>query len=300
MNEGSPVGAHVIKMMGYIKTLEKLGFPLKNELTTDVILQSLPNSFKPFVLNFNVNEINKTLPQLFGMLRIAEGNMKKNSSKSILMVREANKKKKAKSKGSKPKEKDALKPEKGISKDRKCFYCEKFGHSKRNCPLYLEEVKKAKANGASSSGINSKIISFEKTIVEEALLQLPDNKDIESMGIANSGCSFGPNTLLIMSEIIGVVQETCGHLGRPVPEFRLFLNDLYNNDFNYLFMSLPTFIKRLKEDSGIGEASQCFIAGVPGSFYGRLILTNTLHYVYSFSNLNWLSQSQRFILAKYC
>ncbi|KAL4325312.1 hypothetical protein GQ457_11G022660 [Hibiscus cannabinus] len=38
MNEGSPVGAHVIKMMGYIQTLEKLRFPLKNELTTDVIL----------------------------------------------------------------------------------------------------------------------------------------------------------------------------------------------------------------------------------------------------------------------
>ncbi|KAK8715321.1 hypothetical protein V6N13_042658 [Hibiscus sabdariffa] len=64
MREGSPVGAHVIKMMGYIQTLQKLGFPLKNELATDVILQSLSNSFKLFILNFNMNEINKTLPQL--------------------------------------------------------------------------------------------------------------------------------------------------------------------------------------------------------------------------------------------
>ncbi|KAK8525317.1 hypothetical protein V6N12_014012 [Hibiscus sabdariffa] len=66
-----------------------------------------------------MNEINKTLPQLLGMLRTAKGNMKKNSSKSILMVREANRKKKAKSKDngkSKPKEKDALKPEKGLAK----------------------------------------------------------------------------------------------------------------------------------------------------------------------------------------
>ncbi|KAL4284571.1 hypothetical protein GQ457_16G021700 [Hibiscus cannabinus] len=98
MNEGSPVGAHVIKMMGYIQTLEKLGFPLKNELATDVILQSLPDRFKPFFLNFNMNEINKTLPQLLGMSLTAEGNVKMNSSKSILMVREANRKKKAKSK----------------------------------------------------------------------------------------------------------------------------------------------------------------------------------------------------------
>ncbi|KAL4361884.1 hypothetical protein GQ457_04G016380 [Hibiscus cannabinus] len=159
MSEGYLVGAHVIKMMGYIQTLEKLGFPLKDELATDVILQSLSDSFMPFVLNFNMNEISKTLPQLLGMLRTTESNMKKNSSKSILMVREAKRKgkKKAKSMGngqSKPKEKDALKPEKEISKDRKCFYCEKSRPWKRNCPLYLEEVKKAKANGTSSSGIN--------------------------------------------------------------------------------------------------------------------------------------------------
>ncbi|KAK8708347.1 hypothetical protein V6N13_059389 [Hibiscus sabdariffa] len=89
MSEGSPVGAHFIKMMGYIQALEKLGFPLNIELAIDVVLQSLPYSFNQFVLNFNMNEINKTLPQLLGMLRTAESNMKKSGSKSILMVRVA-------------------------------------------------------------------------------------------------------------------------------------------------------------------------------------------------------------------
>ncbi|KAK8534686.1 hypothetical protein V6N12_057330 [Hibiscus sabdariffa] len=158
MIEGSPVEAHVIKMMGYIETLEKLGFSLKDELATDLILQSLPESFKPFVLNFNMNEINKTLPQLLGMLRTAEGDMKNGGSKSILVVREAKRKEKkvAKSKGNgktKAKGKNALKPKGGISKDGKCFHCDKSGHWKRNYPVYLEEVKKAKAVGASVSGI---------------------------------------------------------------------------------------------------------------------------------------------------
>ena len=119
MREGSPVGAHVIKMMGYIETLEKLRFPLKDELATDVILQSLPDSFNQFVINFNMNEINKTLPQLLGMLRTAESNMKKDGSKSILMVRKDKEKKVAKPKGkgkSKPKGKEALKPKGGVSK----------------------------------------------------------------------------------------------------------------------------------------------------------------------------------------
>ncbi|KAL4355488.1 hypothetical protein GQ457_06G009390 [Hibiscus cannabinus] len=101
-------------MMGYIQTLEKLRFPLKNELAIDAILQSLSDSFKPFILNFNMNEIDKTLPQLFGMLRTAESKLEKNESNSIQIVREAkgNRKKMAKSKGnkeSKPEEKDSLK-----------------------------------------------------------------------------------------------------------------------------------------------------------------------------------------------
>ncbi|KAK8597286.1 hypothetical protein V6N12_065757 [Hibiscus sabdariffa] len=158
MTEATPVGAHVIKMMGYIQTLEKLGFSLKDELANDLILQSLPDSFKPFVLNFNMNEINKTLPQLLGMIRTAEGDMKKGGSKSILVVHKAKRKEKkvAKSKGNgktKAKGKNALKPKDGISKDGKCFHCEKSGHWKRNCHVYLEEVKKAKAVGASVSGI---------------------------------------------------------------------------------------------------------------------------------------------------
>ncbi|KAK8595445.1 hypothetical protein V6N13_016814 [Hibiscus sabdariffa] len=89
MSEGTPVGAHVIKMMGYIQTLEKLGFALNNELATDIILQSLSDSFKQFILNFNMNDIDKTLPQLLGMLRTAKSNLKKNGSNSIQIVRVA-------------------------------------------------------------------------------------------------------------------------------------------------------------------------------------------------------------------
>ncbi|KAK8624779.1 hypothetical protein V6N13_089665 [Hibiscus sabdariffa] len=160
MSEGSPVGAHVIKMMGYIQTLEKLGFALNDELAIDVVLQSLSDSFSQFILNFNMNEIEKTLSQLLGMLRTAEGNMKKGGSKFVLMVHEAKGKGKgkkvAKSKGNgktKPKGKEALKPKGGVSKDGKCFHCGKTGHWKRNYPIYLEDVKKAKAVGASVSGI---------------------------------------------------------------------------------------------------------------------------------------------------
>ncbi|KAK9009190.1 hypothetical protein V6N11_035735 [Hibiscus sabdariffa] len=89
MSEGTPVGAHVIKMMGYIQSLEKQGFALNNELVTDVILQSLSDSFKQFILNFNMNDIDKTLTQLLGMLRTGKSNLKKNGSNSIQIARVA-------------------------------------------------------------------------------------------------------------------------------------------------------------------------------------------------------------------
>ncbi|KAL4290544.1 hypothetical protein GQ457_14G020200 [Hibiscus cannabinus] len=134
--------------------------PQYHTLAIDVVLQSLPDSFSQFILNFNMNEIEKTLPQLLGMLRTADGNMKKGGSKSVLIVREAKGKGKgkkvAKSKGNgktKPKGKEALKPKGGVSQDGKCFHCGKTGHWKRNCPIYLEDVKKAKAVGASVSGL---------------------------------------------------------------------------------------------------------------------------------------------------
>ncbi|XP_040964531.1 uncharacterized protein [Gossypium hirsutum] len=75
MVEGTPVRNHILRMIGYIESLEKLGFPLGVELAINVILQSLPYSLSRFFLNFNMKEINKTLPQLLSMLRTAESNM---------------------------------------------------------------------------------------------------------------------------------------------------------------------------------------------------------------------------------
>jgi hypothetical protein len=44
LEEGSPVSPHVIKIIGYIETLEKLGSELKPDLAIDVILQLLAMS----------------------------------------------------------------------------------------------------------------------------------------------------------------------------------------------------------------------------------------------------------------
>jgi hypothetical protein len=44
--EGSPVSPQVMKMMGYIETLYKLGCGLMDDLATDMILLSLPMRYE--------------------------------------------------------------------------------------------------------------------------------------------------------------------------------------------------------------------------------------------------------------
>ena len=48
------------------------------------ILQSLPPSYKRFVMNYNMQGMNKTIPELFAMLKAAEVEIKKEHH--VLMV----------------------------------------------------------------------------------------------------------------------------------------------------------------------------------------------------------------------
>jgi hypothetical protein len=59
--EGTSIGPHVIKMVGYTQRLEKLGFPLGQELATDFILASLPPSYGNFVSNYHMHGAEKGL-----------------------------------------------------------------------------------------------------------------------------------------------------------------------------------------------------------------------------------------------
>lgn len=74
--EGTSVGTHVLKMTDYVENLERLSFPLDKELANDLILQSLSESFSEFVLDFNMNDLDKNLSELLGILRTAQQNMK--------------------------------------------------------------------------------------------------------------------------------------------------------------------------------------------------------------------------------
>ena len=52
---------------------------------------------------------------------------------------------------------------------------------------------------------------------------------------------------------------------------------------------MSLFEKKVKEENG-DQVLPYFVAGVPGSFYGRLFPRNSLHFAHSSYCLMWLSQ----------
>ncbi|KAL0386236.1 UNVERIFIED_CONTAM: hypothetical protein Sradi_3017900 [Sesamum radiatum] len=98
MTEGSFMREHGIKMLSLVEKLEDLQAGFDNDTYIDVILQSLLPSYDPFVVNYNMNGLEKSINELINMLVQYEATTK-NSEPSVL-VGEASTSK-AKGKGAK-------------------------------------------------------------------------------------------------------------------------------------------------------------------------------------------------------
>lgn len=136
-----------------------------------------------------------------------------------------------------------------------------------------------------------KVRSFLEETIKDMLSSFPPT----CFKVADLGCSSGPNTLLVISEIIDTIQGICHQVNRKSPEFQVFLNDLPENDFNSIFKSIPAFCETLKREK-LDNFGPCFISGLPGSFYDRLFPTATLHFVHSSYSVHWLSKVNIFYL----
>ena len=82
--ENNSVSEHILRMSGYHNHLTQLGIDLLDECVIDRVLQSLPPSYKGFVMNYNMQGMNKTIPELFAMLKAIEVEIKKEHQ--VLMV----------------------------------------------------------------------------------------------------------------------------------------------------------------------------------------------------------------------
>ena len=139
MREGEEVGAHVNTMIRSIEELESLDFSMDFHLQTDLILQSLPESFGQTIANFHMNMIECTLAELLNMLVTAQKAIQGSKGKeTALFASSSGTKKKANKKGKG--KTSVVKPTAGVAKKKgkatvredkgkgKCFHCQSEGH----------------------------------------------------------------------------------------------------------------------------------------------------------------------------
>ncbi|KQJ88164.1 hypothetical protein BRADI_4g16110v3 [Brachypodium distachyon] len=132
--------------------------------------------------------------------------------------------------------------------------------------------------------------------IEELYGSLPPRS---TMVVADLGCSSGPNTLLVLSEAMGAI-HACWRDQEPEEEERqqsravevqFFLNDLPGNDFNLVFRSLDCYSEKLLGVEEEEETPPCYyVAGLPGSYYGMLFPSRSVHLFHSSYSLMWRSK----------
>ena len=137
MAKGTSVREHCLRMISNLNTLVVLSTDIDRESQVDMILQSLPESFKEFRLNYNMNKKIYSLSELMNELVVAEGILG-TSSVDANMAKASTYQPKSKGKGKKKKKKDFTKQDgkqitlgvanKGKKTKGKCFH---YGEKRR-------------------------------------------------------------------------------------------------------------------------------------------------------------------------
>ncbi|CAN6681804.1 unnamed protein product [Malus baccata var. baccata] len=130
-------------------------------------------------------------------------------------------------------------------------------------------------------GFDASKILLRDSIQENFTIQNNLNGNITTiLRIADLGCSVGPNTFACVKTIIEAVKlkfETHQDFKTQLPEFQVFFNDQVSNDFNTLF-------------KGFSVDRNYMVAGVPGSFHGRLFPKASMNVMHTSFSLHWLSR----------
>ncbi|KAI3669577.1 hypothetical protein L6452_40823 [Arctium lappa] len=116
---------------------------------------------------------------------------------------------------------------------------------------------------SNNSLLQKRVISITKPIIEDALADLYCDLNFpKTLIMADLGCSSGPNTFLVASELVKSIDNIRIKSGHDEPpQIQIYLNDLPHNDFNNIFVNVA-----------------------------ELFLSKSIHFVHSSYSLMWLSQ----------
>ncbi|GKA13109.1 zinc finger, CCHC-type containing protein, partial [Tanacetum coccineum] len=85
--EGQSVSSYVLNMKAYLDQMERLVYPMPLVLGVNLILTSLLKDYDPFMQNYNMHDMGKTIPELHAMLKLAEKGIHKKAP-AVLAIRQ--------------------------------------------------------------------------------------------------------------------------------------------------------------------------------------------------------------------
>ncbi|KAL8159252.1 hypothetical protein V2J09_000789 [Rumex salicifolius] len=130
-----PIHDHVTHMSNLAAKLKALGMEVSETFLVQFIMNSLPLEFSQFQVNYNTIKDKWNYQELKAMLVQEEGRLKKMKSQVANLVGLGS----ASSIKGKPSKKDKKDkafmkgPESQVHKEKKCFFCKKSGHFKKDC-----------------------------------------------------------------------------------------------------------------------------------------------------------------------
>ncbi|GJS96765.1 hypothetical protein Tco_0803733 [Tanacetum coccineum] len=82
---GQSVSVYILKMKGYLDTLERLGYAMPKELGVSLILNSLNKDNDQFVQNYNMHSMGKSIVELHVMLKLHEKGIPKKAGTPVVL-----------------------------------------------------------------------------------------------------------------------------------------------------------------------------------------------------------------------
>lgn len=146
--------------------------------------------------------------------------------------------------------------------------------------------------------VQKKALLMTKPVLQKAIQDMCTSSisSRSTVVVADLGCSSGPNTLLVVDEVMSTLRD-CTREAETTDEddwrsmqVQFFLNDLPGNDFNLVFRSLQQLQDFDVEEEDETVALPCYVAGLPGSYYRRLFPCQSVHLFHSSYSLMWRSK----------
>jgi hypothetical protein len=86
MKLGTPVRDYILELIAQFNIAEVLGTEIKSETQVDMALETLPEMFSQFKVNYNMNKMEMSLTELMKELESTEATLKMESGNALIIT----------------------------------------------------------------------------------------------------------------------------------------------------------------------------------------------------------------------